>query len=77
MLFFWKKVRHILWAPKKKKKVRKYVDIIKSIYLYSFEQREHNILDYQYFFWNKFNYLKSFNAQNLIQIDDILSLLHI
>jgi len=53
------------------------MDIIKSIYLYIFEQREHNILDYQYFFWNKLNYLKSFNAQNLIQIDDILSPLHI
>jgi hypothetical protein len=34
MFFFWKKVR-------------KYMDIVKSIYLYNFEQREHNILDYQ------------------------------
>jgi len=26
------------------------MDIVKSIYLYTFEQREHNILEYQFFF---------------------------
>lgn len=56
------------WEQQPKEPLKWLVDL-KSYYIILEQSRRENIhLNYQYFFWNRLDYLQNFNAQNLVQI---------